>query len=260
MYHQGDRLARLLAERISAQCADTTAIQAIPSEERVNGMLVFDIADGVPWWFDSTSSAVASGTVLVPTVGSGRWKSISITNAALAALTNGNGASLVGIEDAATIYTATNVEAALAEVKVLANAAAGAIIVHRQVTISQAIDLAGLAGSVKTFDANVGAVLPTNARLMGPPTLTSWTAFDDATHGTFALTVGTSAGGNQIATTQSVASGQTGFPKIMTAGAGGFPMALQSAAQATCRLTSSVDLNTATGGSVIVNLFFLVLA
>lgn len=41
---------------------------------------------------------------------------------ALAALTNGLGASLVGIEDAAAILTATTVEGALAEIKVITNA------------------------------------------------------------------------------------------------------------------------------------------
>ena len=41
----------------------------------------------------------------------------------IASVANGEGASLIGIEDAATIYTAANVEAALAEVKALADAA-----------------------------------------------------------------------------------------------------------------------------------------
>lgn len=45
-------------------------------------------------------------------------------SADLASTTNGLGASLIGIEDALTLYTAENVEAALAEVKAIADAAA----------------------------------------------------------------------------------------------------------------------------------------
>ncbi|MCH8940278.1 MAG: hypothetical protein IIC27_04040, partial [Chloroflexi bacterium] len=45
------------------------------------------------------------------------------TQTVLASVNNAEGASLVGIEDSASIYTATEVEAALAEVKVIADAA-----------------------------------------------------------------------------------------------------------------------------------------
>jgi len=45
------------------------------------------------------------------------------TVAELASVANGEGASLVGIEDAATLFAATDVEAALAEAKLLADAA-----------------------------------------------------------------------------------------------------------------------------------------
>ncbi len=119
--------------------------------------------------------------------------------------------------------------------------------------------LTALAATVTTLDVLLGGVLPANATLLGPPSLKDWTALDDATHGTFALVVGTSAGGNQVATTQSVAAGQTGFPKVMTAGAAGFPGAAQGGAQLTVRLTSSVDLNTATGGAVTVTQLYTVL-
>jgi hypothetical protein len=129
---------------------------------------------------------------------------------------------------------------------------------QRSVTITQAANLAGLGAGVKTLDVNVGLVLPTGARLTSPPTLETVTLFDDAAHGTYAVIVGTTVGGNEIATTQSVAAGQTGFPKIMTAGAAGFPQALQSAVQVKARLTSSVDLNTATVGAVTIVLGFVV--
>ena len=45
------------------------------------------------------------------------------TQTILASVSNAEGASLIGIQDAATIYAAANVEAALAEVKVIADAA-----------------------------------------------------------------------------------------------------------------------------------------
>ena len=135
----------------------------------------------------------------------------------------------------------------------------GSLPVHLSVTIGFA-DWAGLAAGVKTADVSLGGVLPANAKLMGPPSLTGWTGFDDATHGTYAAIVGTSAGGNQIATTQSVAAGQSGFPKVMAAGAAGFPGAAQGGAQVSVRITSSVDLNTATAGAVTVNLTYYVLA
>lgn len=51
---------------------------------------------------------------------------LALAKSKLALTTNGNGASLIGIEDAATIFTAANVEAALAEVKVIADAASPA--------------------------------------------------------------------------------------------------------------------------------------
>ena len=131
--------------------------------------------------------------------------------------------------------------------------------VKRTVTIAQVADLAGLGAGVKTFDKNVGAVLPANARILGA-TLETVTDFDDATHGTYTTIVGTSAGGTQIGTSINVAAGQTGFPKAFTAGAGGFAYCPQGAAQLTARITSSVDLNTATAGTMIVNVFYLVLA
>lgn len=128
----------------------------------------------------------------------------------------------------------------------------------RTVTIGFA-DFAALLAGVKTFDVNLGAALPANARLLAPPSLRTWTGFDDAAHGTYVAKVGTSVGGNEIATDQSVAAGQAGFPKIMSAGAAGFAGMVESAAQVHVRITSSVDLNTATAGAVTVDLLFTVL-
>jgi len=162
------------------------------------------------------------------------------------------GASRIGVA-----ATGNDLETALSAVKATADAGLG--VVKRTVTITQAADLAGLGAGVMTFDKNVGIALPANARVM-EATAEGVTDFDDATHGTFALTVGTSACGTQIGTSLNVAAGQTGFPKPFANGAGGFQFCPQGTAQLTVRLTSSVDLNTATAGAVTVNVFYIVLA
>ena len=153
----------------------------------------------------------------------------------------------------------TNAELALAAVK--ATADAGMPVVKRTCTIAQAADLAGLGAGVKTFSKNVGVATPANARLVG------WTigegsfvAFDDATHGNFGLELGTAGSAASIMASLSVKAGATGIPGKGTAGADGFEFRSIASTQFVAKLTSSVDLNTATAGSVVVNLFYLVLA
>lgn len=132
-------------------------------------------------------------------------------------------------------------------------------VIHQSCTITQAADLAGLLAGVKTFDKNIGAILPANARLLAL-IAESVTDFDDATHGTFSLTVGSAAGGNQFGTALNVAAGQAGFPKTFAFGASALLLGNGIAgAQASARLTSSVDLNTATVGAATVSIFFTVL-
>lgn len=169
----------------------------------------------------------------------------------------GQGASGIGLQDAGSFFATDNVEAAL---QALAGGTAGngAGFLKKTVTITQAADLAGLGGGVKTFDKNVGTALPAGARILSV-TAETVTDFDDAAHGTYVVTVGTSAGGNQVGTSLNVAAGQTGFPKQFTAGAQGYVGALQSTAQLSARLTSSVDLNTATVGAITVIAFYFVL-
>lgn len=78
-------------------------------------------------------------------------------DARLALTTTPGGASYVGVFDNAGIYTATTVEAALAEVKVLADASVGAV--KRTVTVAEA-SLSGASQAV-----NIGAILPANANV-----------------------------------------------------------------------------------------------
>ncbi len=71
------------------------------------------------------------------------------------------GAATVGIADAGTLYTATDVEAALAEVKTIADAGVGAV--KRTVTITHADLTDAVAGEAQAID--LGAILPTNANV-----------------------------------------------------------------------------------------------
>lgn len=127
------------------------------------------------------------------------------------------------------------------------------------VTITQAADLAGLGAGVQTFDKDLSPVLPANARVLGA-VAESVTDFDDATHGTYAVTLGSSAGGTQVGTSLNVAAGQTGFPKAFSAGAQGYMWAGQGGNTLSARIASSVDLNTATTGAITIKVFYVVLA
>jgi len=121
---QGETLSRAVALRIHAAVASTAAVTAIPAEDRQDGMVV-QVVGGTLWTYNAASSTAGSGSVLVPddSPSTGRWLALSVLNADLASSANGKGAALVAIEDAGTLYTATNVEAALAEVKAIADAA-----------------------------------------------------------------------------------------------------------------------------------------
>lgn len=178
--------------------------------------------------------------------------------ASLMNATASSGASEIAIQDAGNYFSTDNVESAL-QALAAGTAGAGSGVLKATCTITQAADLAGLSAGVKTFDKNVGSALPSHARIVCV-TAESVTDFDDGAAGTYTMTVGTSAGGNQIGTSLNVASGQTGFPKQFTAGAGGFLLCPQNSAQLTTRLTSNHDLNTATAGAVTVNAFYINLA
>jgi hypothetical protein len=166
----------------------------------------------------------------------------------LASTSAGEGASLIGIQDAAGVYVSTTVEGALAEVKALTP-------VKLSVTITQAADLAGVA--VTHLDKNIGAALPANARIVGV-TAESETDFDDATHATWNLTVGTAAGGAQVGATLNVSAGQTGFPKAFSWGTFGGPMVPAGGAQLSARIASTVNMSTATVGAVTINVFYII--
>lgn len=104
------------AARTNHSYANAAAITAIPPNQRQDGDEAFNADTGVGYHFDA--DAVAGG--LTPDAGTGRWIADATVAGAVAATdlastTNGLGASLVGVEDAAAQLTATTVEAALAE-------------------------------------------------------------------------------------------------------------------------------------------------
>ena len=101
---------------IHAPVADQTAMQAVPANERADGMLVVDLTTNLVWQFDSGSAAGASAWVRVPAAGTGRWLRTNASLTDLASVASGYGASLIGVEDAAGHTANTTVETIIAEV------------------------------------------------------------------------------------------------------------------------------------------------
>ena len=95
------------------------------------------------------------------------------------------GASMVGIQDVATIYTATTVEGALAEVKTLVDA--GMTVLKKTVTSTHS----SLVAAAATETVNIGTALPANSRIVGVDFHT-YTAFSGGTISDFTVDVGTS--------------------------------------------------------------------
>lgn len=112
-------------------------------------------ANGNAWFMLTTDDAITLNTTALtfaklPTL------------ADLASTSTGLGASLLGLEDAGALYVAENAEAALAEVKAIADAAIGAV--KRTVTVGHG-DLTELVnGTAMAF--NIGAVCPANSRVL----------------------------------------------------------------------------------------------
>lgn len=132
-------------------------------------------------------------------------------------------------------------------------------VVKRTVTITLANLTALLAGN-KDQKFNVGAALPTNARVVGVDVGEgTFTGFDNGGGGgTCTVKVGQNANSDDVMGAVNIATGQTGFPKQGTLGALGYRMAPLSGAQVTARIESNVDLNTATAFNLVVNVFYVV--
>lgn len=169
----------------------------------------------------------------------------------LAGLDSGQAAAVAA---AGTATTQANAAAASAA----AVAASNTGIVKRTVTITQAADLAGLDAGVKSFAKNIGAILPANARYVSHE-LRVPAALSGGSVATGTLSVGVTGTATAIATATSVVS-SSGFPKQGTAGVKGYSMASLDGLQLIATVATDVDLNALTGGSLAVDVFYIVLA
>lgn len=164
--------ANLALARIHAFVANTAAITAIAAADRTDGMLVVDDATSCLWKFDAESVVGATSKILAPDAGTGRWIAVETIDGsaakavtdALVLTTNGNGASRIGIEDAGLKYVATDVEAALAEVKALADA--GMPVLKKTVDVVFG-DLAAGVVNGASVAINIGTAPAANARIVG---------------------------------------------------------------------------------------------
>ena len=240
--------------RIASSVADTTALQAIAAANRSNGQIAVKRDTDTIFTFDSGSSAGASDGVIVPAAGTGRWLRNHVSLADLAAVTNAHGVSMVGIEDVATIYTATTVEAALAEVKVLVDA--GMTVLKKTLTA----DHTTITAAAATEALNIGTALPANSRIVGVD-MHTLTPFSGGTVGDFTVDIGTAGDVDALIDgaglfTAAVDGGPATMPqgvrpnKFFAAGG-------QLTATFRC---GSDDVGDATAGAVTIDVLYVVLA
>lgn len=179
-----------------------------------------------------------------------------LPNAALLASTaNGKGASLIGIEDAGNIITATDVEAALAEIKTLVDA--GMVVGKRTVTVAHG----DLTDGDTSQTINIGAVLPANARIVGVD-LRELTDFSGGGTASLTVDVGTAGDidalidGADLFTGSAVDGGPSTIPQGIR------PNKTMGAAQliATFVCDGGHVLSDFTAGSVTIDVLYTVLA
>jgi hypothetical protein len=125
----------------------------------------------------------------------------------------------------------------------------------RTVTISSATNAA--LGAVLTGTVNVGAVLPTNARIIGAEVNVTTKVQNVGDTDTTVIDVGVS--GDTECVVKDVSLKSTGRKGDGPAGdSTGYPGQRQSAAQLIATITSDVNLNTITAGALVVDVFFFV--
>lgn len=128
-----------------------------------------------------------------------------------------------------------------------ADAALAAVPKKVTVSISQA-ELAALGAGVKTFTKSFSAVPAAGARLLGVDQALA-TKFHDGGSGAFGVELGSAADPDLLRTSTDVSNASSGFPKSGTAGVGGHAGAEVGGVTLQVKLTSDVDLNTATQGA-----------
>lgn len=182
-----------------------------------------------------------------------------VSAADYASVATGKGASLIGIEDAGTLFTAVNAEAALAEVKGIADGAAAVKVQSKSVTITNT-EIAAL-GAVVTGTINLGTALPANARLLGAEINVATKVQNAGDTDTTTASVGTTASGKDEAAIKDVSLKTTGTKGSgPTSSATGYVGQSMSSEQAIVTIDSDVNLDTITAGSFTAKLFYFVLA
>jgi hypothetical protein len=161
----------------------------------------------------------------------------------------------VTIVDAGSKFTATNVEAALAEVKTLADA--GMTVQKRTVTVGHA-DLTDADGSQTV---NIGAVLPANSRIIGVD-IRALTAFSGGTNSAIAVDIGTSGDVDALVDGADLfAAAVDGGPATMPKGVRPNKTFATAGAQLTATFLATGDtLLALTAGAVTIDVLFAVLA
>lgn len=216
----GDELARSVDLRIHAPVPTQTAIDAIPPDERADGIVVTVTADQSQWQFVLASTAAAALTARVPAdrPASGRWL-------------------LVG----------ANLGQNLGSGGVLAPIRLGVTVIASQ--------FAALAAGVRTTAVRLGGVLPPGTRPLWREVVLS-TPFTGGAATTVTLDIG-GAVPNDIVAGQSLF---TGVPSAMQGSSGSNPNGDHSGQQLQATITSDVDLNRLTAGAVTIALYTGVLA
>lgn len=167
-------LLRTQFAAIHPSVANTAGMQAILDKDRTHGMVVFKRDTAKWWYYHSTSTASGGATVIVPDDddGTGRWLLASDSDlATLALTTNGNGASLIGVEDSANYWAGATVEAILAAIGLLLGGgtitkvqlitgtiASGTSTVSTGITVTAATKAFAIPNAVITGSTNFGSL------------------------------------------------------------------------------------------------------
>lgn len=195
----------------------------------------------------------ALGVMLAAATKSGAGDDLAVD---LASTATGKGASTVGIFDNAGLFTATEVESALAEVKAIADAAVG--VVKRTVTVGH-VDLTNAVnGTAQSI--NIGATLPANARIAYVD-VRALTPFTGGSASAVTLMVGSSGDLDAIIASSDVfAAAVDGGPSTLVRGIRPNKMFVTIGAQLLATFTpdGGHTLDGLTAGSVIVDVWYFV--
>ncbi len=179
----------------------------------------------------------------------------TLSAARLASTVADNGASLIGIADVATVFTATTVEAALAEVKTLVDA--GVALAKKSVHITHATFTDDVDGEVQTV--NIDTALPANAVVLGHSIVVA-TPFTGGSVSSVLLDIGGTDIDAITAALELVTDQPTATEK--KAAIGVMPQGAMSAQQLVATFTPDVghDLEDLTAGDVTITVWYSILA